>query len=282
MDNMSNIKNTLLGTKTKKAISYTIISIFLVIVISTAIVIIYNMYSTRMNYIIAQAEYDELRDLAYRRIIYVEEPTTDEYELDYFDFEDIDYDLSDFNLPGRVTSDYLRHRTRSLQRINSDYIGWIFIEDTRIDYPVVQGVDNVLYMDTTFRGERNPAGAIFMDYRNVNGWNSPLTVLYGHNSRNGSMFGSLNNDFLGKNVLIFAPNNEVLLYKIIDVRHTNVNDSAFQLIGVGEQAVVNYLSEMNIQQRFDVPADLNRLLLLSTCTNSRSDDDRLLLLAVKV
>lgn len=78
-----------------------------------------------------------------------------------------------------------------LSLINEDYAFWLYEPDSRIDYPVVQGEDNNRYLDRMFNGERNAAGTLFVDYRNLGGFLDPNTLIYGHNMRNNSMFGAL-------------------------------------------------------------------------------------------
>lgn len=78
-----------------------------------------------------------------------------------------------------------------LQKINPDIVAWIRIDGLGIDYPVVQGEDNEHYLYYTFRGEANVAGSIFLDYRNKADFSDSKIILYGHNMKNGSMFGSL-------------------------------------------------------------------------------------------
>jgi len=51
--------------------------------------------------------------------------------------------------------------------INPDYVGWLKIDGTNIDFPIVRGNDNEKYLTTTFKGEENILGAVFMDYRCV-------------------------------------------------------------------------------------------------------------------
>ncbi|MGN0243714.1 MAG: class B sortase [Lachnospiraceae bacterium] len=80
----------------------------------------------------------------------------------------------------------------ALRNMNSDYCAWIRIPDTPIDYPVVQGKDNEYYLHHTFTGQENASGAIFMSVDN-DGFEDKNTVLFGHNMRNQTMFGSLKN-----------------------------------------------------------------------------------------
>lgn len=79
----------------------------------------------------------------------------------------------------------------TLKEANEDVIGWLYCEDTPINYPVLQSDDNSYYLRRLVNGEWNVAGSLFMDYRNNlsnNDWN---TVIYGHNMKNDSMFGTL-------------------------------------------------------------------------------------------
>ena len=80
---------------------------------------------------------------------------------------------------------------KSLSDINSDYIGWISVEGTDIEYPVVLPKDNDYYLDHNFYHEPDKVGAIFMDYRNSGEFLGENTVIYGHNMKDESMFGSL-------------------------------------------------------------------------------------------
>lgn len=76
-----------------------------------------------------------------------------------------------------------------LQSVNPDVVGWIHIPDTDISYPLLQVNDNDFYLKHSWDGEKNVCGSIFLDKRStINDWN---TVIYGHNMRNGSMFGGL-------------------------------------------------------------------------------------------
>lgn len=80
-----------------------------------------------------------------------------------------------------------------LQQINPDIIGWLYCEDTPINYPVVQSKDNAYYLDKSVDKQENNAGSIFMDYRNQKDMTNNHTILYGHNMKNHTMFGTLEN-----------------------------------------------------------------------------------------
>ncbi|NCC76767.1 MAG: class B sortase [Clostridia bacterium] len=75
--------------------------------------------------------------------------------------------------------------------LNPDYVGWIKIDDTQVDYPIVRASDNEYYLEHDFERQKNKAGAIFMDYRNIGNGDDPHTLIYGHNMRDQSMFHNL-------------------------------------------------------------------------------------------
>jgi sortase B len=78
-----------------------------------------------------------------------------------------------------------------LLKMNEDVAGWIKIDGTKIDYPVVQGEDNDFYLHNDVNKKKNVAGSIFMDYRNkVDGFNRNI-ILYGHDMKNKTMFADL-------------------------------------------------------------------------------------------
>jgi len=72
-----------------------------------------------------------------------------------------------------------------------DVVGWLYCEGTPINYPIVQGEDNDYYMYRLLDGSYNKSGTLFMDCRNQTDFSDPNTVIYGHNMKNGSMFGTL-------------------------------------------------------------------------------------------
>ncbi len=78
-----------------------------------------------------------------------------------------------------------------LSGVKPDIVGWIRIRALDLSYPVVQAEDNDYYLHTTFEGASNIAGCIFMNCYNKPDYTDQNTIIYGHNMRNGSMFGTL-------------------------------------------------------------------------------------------
>lgn len=78
-----------------------------------------------------------------------------------------------------------------LMKKNTDVVAWLYVGAVGISYPVVQGEDNEYYLHHTLENNTNSSGAIFMDWevkKDLSSWN---TFFYGHNMKNGSMFGTL-------------------------------------------------------------------------------------------
>ena len=90
------------------------------------------------------------------------------------------------------TEEIVNIQIKDLQNdVNNDIVGWMDIPDTRIDYPFVITDDNNYYLRRDLYGKQAAAGSLFMDYRCDKDFNNFNTIIYGHNMKNGSMFGDL-------------------------------------------------------------------------------------------
>lgn len=78
-----------------------------------------------------------------------------------------------------------------LRKINPDVCGWITMEGTNIDFPVLHGENNMLYINRDVYGNFSLAGSIFLDSRNAPSFSEAYTLLYGHHMADGNMFGDL-------------------------------------------------------------------------------------------
>ena len=172
-------------------------------------------------------------------------------------------------------------RIAELVAINPDFVGWIRIEGTGIDYPVVRGKDNDFYLYRTFTGESNGSGSIFMDFRNRTGFDGAHAILYGHAMRDGSMFAALR-QFLSLDFLAAHPTISItgldavtVTYRIVTVRSSSIYDEVYNLPDGARAELAAYLDEIG------APTNAT-LLALSTCINvDTTHDDRLLILAIR-
>lgn len=105
----------------------------------------------------------------------------------------------------------ISERLLELREINFDLIGWLEVGE-QISTPVVYR-DNKFYLEHDFYGKESVNGTVFADVKNVNWETDPYVVLYGHNMRNGSMFGTLD-EFQSLEHLI--ENSRIVFYSLYD------------------------------------------------------------------
>ncbi|MDL2219411.1 class B sortase [Ruminococcaceae bacterium OttesenSCG-928-O06] len=166
--------------------------------------------------------------------------------------------------------------------INPDYVGWLQIAGAGVDYPVVQGADNTRYLTTTFEGNHNAAGAIFMDSGNTGGFASRHTILYGHNVKSGSMFGSLKNYLDAAHlaqyptVTVTLPDGTTQTWQIFAARTTDAWDAAYRLNFADDADFAAFAAALG------APEGTSQILTLSTCTNGEDDTERILVHAALV
>lgn len=181
----------------------------------------------------------------------------------------------------------------SLYAKNSDLVGWISIEDTDIDYPVVQSDDNDFYLRRNFDKNTDNNGAIFMDYRSDAVNVTTNTILYGHNMNSGLMFGGLSKyleeDYYNKhktikfNSIYVEKEYEVVAVCLSQVANqTDNNFRYYNFIQAENEAQwAAFVDNINALSIFTGHVDLevgDEVLTLSTC-NNYIEDGRLFLVA---
>ena len=168
-----------------------------------------------------------------------------------------------------------------LKSVNEDVVGWIYVDALPdISYPIVKGKDNQTYLHQTYEKNYNFAGTIFVDYENSGDFSDCNTLVYGHNMKNGSMFGHLKkfreDDKLYKQdkyFWILTPERNYR-YEIITAYTTGVNSDTYTLFkGPGEE-FENYLETIKGYSEIQTDdTDLtikDRIVTLSTCTGNES------------
>ena len=157
-------------------------------------------------------------------------------------------------------------------KINPDYVGWLKIEDTVVNFPVVRGDDNSKYLKTIYSGKKNMLGSIFMDYRCVED-DAPHIIIYGHEVRgvySELMFGGLKR-FLDKQYLanhptiMFMKNNILSEFEIFSARMSDINDPAYQLDFNAPDSFNAFLEQNG------APTDATQIITLSTCVGAGND-----------
>ncbi len=79
----------------------------------------------------------------------------------------------------------------ALLKLNPDTVGWVEIEDTNINYPILQGDDDLEYASKDFKGEGSISGSIYLSASNNGDFGNYYNIIYGHHMANGAMFGDI-------------------------------------------------------------------------------------------
>ena len=179
------------------------------------------------------------------------------------------------------TFDLLNIDFENLKKINPDIKGWIKINNTKISYPFVQTSDNRFYLDHSFDKSKNKNGWIFLDYRNnLNNQNQKNYILYAHNMKNQTMFGTLkntmNSDWLKNtdNFTIYTyTENEYTLWRIFSVYNTKNLSEYLKINFSSNEEYQSFLNSLKIKSIFNFNTDLGnteKILTLSTCNGFNS------------
>ena len=167
----------------------------------------------------------------------------------------------------------------SLKKVNEDIIGWIRVNALDISYPIAQGTDNDFYLHRTFEKEENFAGCIFMEYQNNSDFSDKNTIIYGHNMKNGSMFGTLRK-FYEDGVYESAPYfwiytpDKIYKYEIFSCAEVGVSSLTYQITFSEEEDFAQYIDDAYNRSVVDgtgikVTTD-DKIVTLSTCTGNEA------------
>ena len=222
------------------------------------------------------------------------------------DYEQLS-DLKNKNYNFQINDEVHIHRTNDelpdilpeyeiLYQKNKKLIGWIKIDDTNIDYPVMQTSDNEYYLDHNYNQEYDKNGSIFLDTACSVYPRSTNLIVYGHHMKSGKMFGNLQKyakeSYYEEHKLIqFDTIYEKGTYEIMYVFRSQVfneDDLVFkyyQFINANSgNEFESYMDEMKKLSLYDTGVTANygdSLLTLSTCDNSQTDG-RFVVVAKKV
>ena len=161
-----------------------------------------------------------------------------------------------------------------LKSVNEDIVGWLRVRALDISYPVVQGEDTDFYLHRTFEKTDNFAGCLFFNYLNKPDLTDQNTIVYGHNMKNGSMFGKLK-QFReegkfekSKFFWIFTPD-FIYQYRIFAATVVNKTGLNYQTGFTDEQfdEFIDYAFEHSEIEAGEVEVTKeDRIVTLSTCT----------------
>lgn len=169
---------------------------------------------------------------------------------------------------------------KDLEKLNPDVKAWIQVPKTNIDYPVVQGQDDMEYINKNVYGEFELSGAIFLSCLNKDDFSDPYNLVYGHNMKNGGMFADVA-DFTNKEY--FETHQKGKLYLTDATRKirffacmkvTAADAKIYHPDGYHKENLkdlLDYIQANAVQYRDVNVADENSLIALSTCSEAETN-----------
>ena len=166
-----------------------------------------------------------------------------------------------------------------LQAINPDVLGWLTIDDTHIDYPVVIGETDMEYVNKDVYGDFALSGSIFMDSDNARDLSDAYTLVYGHHMDNGAMFGDVvefvNTDYFESHQTgtLYLPDAtysiEIFACVQVDAFDSMIYDPLAQNGDVSE--LLHYVDEIAVQSRYIGVQPTDKVIGLSTCAEAETN-----------
>lgn len=155
-----------------------------------------------------------------------------------------------------------------LNSTNPDIIGWIEIEDTNINYPILKDNGNLYYLKHSYNKKYNSNGSIFtLDNKP---FENEETLIYGHNMKNNSMFSQLGNyldiDFLNshKNIKIYTPNQNYI-GEIFSCYSISIEDENNNIKSLDFNEKIEYYKSKS-KYKIEFTEKINKIIKLSTCS----------------
>ena len=237
-------------------------AIRLIVLAAAAVVFIVscvNLFQIFSEYRKGEMEYTEIQE--YAVLPETEEETADE---DVFPMPDIDFE--------------------ALKEINGDFCAWLYIPALDLNYPVVWNGDNETYLTRTFEGESNRAGCLFGDASNQPDFSDRNTLIYGHNMKNGTMFGSLSDFQKDENLAEQSPyfyiytEDTAMRYQIIAYYTTTGDSNTYSLVHTDEEydAWLQWIFRNNQFAGYEeeMTAERPGIVTLSTCYGRAGGTER--------
>jgi len=167
----------------------------------------------------------------------------------------------------------------ALAQRSDDVIGWLYLPETAINYPVVQGYDNDYYLDHFLDGSPNVGGSLFADYTCPDDFSGQNTIIYGHNMRDGSMFALVDDyseqEFYDAHPVMYL-NTPQQNYRVDFFAGFTTDPESFVYVTAfaTEGDFAAYLNTVRLYSDFASPVEVSgtdRIITLSTCTYSAED-----------
>jgi len=167
---------------------------------------------------------------------------------------------------------------KALKEKNSEIVAYLKVNNTKIDYVVVKGKDNSYYLKHNLYKEYNRAGWIFMDYHNKLDGSDKNIVIYGHNTLDGTMFGTLRNVVKNEwyknednHIIKLVLENEVITYQVFSTYSIEVEDYYINTIFKDDKEFGEFINTLKNRSVYNYGVEVSSddsILTLSTCTGN--------------
>ncbi len=186
--------------------------------------------------------------------------------------------------------DEIRSGFDELLKENDEVVGWITMDGTQIDYPILQSDNNIDYLTKDYNDRVTRAGSIFLDFRNDITSENKNTVVYGHRMKDGSMFQHLtkflDEDFLKENqTFVYDTLYDSYEAEIFSVYNTLTDFNYIQTDFSEEEKYADLLDKMEDKSRFKTDVEVNPddlIITLSTCDYELDENEGRLVVHAKL
>jgi len=258
-------------------------NVLLVSCIIISIISILSFILIEYNNFITKTQGDELKEISKVEITDSDETNIEDNNNNVQEDEEIEQetpngDSNNSNSDSNTNTVALTEDYQKLLSINNETVGWLKVNNTKIDYPVVKASNNDYYLNHSFYKQSNFNGWIYMDYRNDPNRVDQNTIIYGHNLKNGMMFGTLqtvlkeswhnNPDNL---TITFNTTNKQMKWQIFSIYVVNVtNDYLYANFDydVEFKEFVDKLKSRSIKDFGIEVTKFDKILTLTTCQNN--------------
>ena len=208
----------------------------------------------------------------------------------YSDTKEVKRIKQDINKHVKSNNNIYKIDFKKLKEQNPDTVAYIKVNNTNIDYIVVKGNDNDYYLHHSFRQKPNTAGWVFASYQNKIDGTDKNIVIFGHNMRDGSMFGTLKrvltkkwyNNKDNQSIKLVAEQG-TFTYKVFSIYQVLPEDYYIQTDFNNDKQYANFLKTIKARSINDFGISITKddsILTLSTC--SSTGKERVVLHAKKV
>lgn len=250
-------------------------TLVLFIVLFSFVVVAVNYYSQYKDMNKIDAQLLDLESILKNAEEYVDKDDN-ESDIDYIDVNE--EETTTTKKKSNYVSSYYTNFSQvfdTLLQKNSDTVGWIQVNNTKINYPVVQADTNSYYLNRDYFKKKNSMGWIFMDYRNNIENLDRNTIIYGHNIKQGIMFGTIKNMMskswysnASNQTITFNTLNKNMKWQIFSLYQINETEDYLKTEFESDEEYMNFLNMLKNRSKnnFNVPlTPESKILTLSTC-----------------